>query len=85
MSILTDRELIMIREEFSRSTEDRHGGTWTYIQLNKVVGLSQSERGTSLLGLSVQLPAGAGLECLFEASMKQEVDQLLVRFRELTT
>lgn len=83
MTILTDRELIMIREEYSRSAEERYGGAWTYMPLSKVVALSQSARGGGLLGLSVQLPGGGGPEGLFEASLKPEVDRLVARFGEL--
>lgn len=84
MSLLTDRELIMIREEYSRSAEQRYGGTWTYIPLNKVLALSLSERGSGLLSLSIQLPEAACLESLFEASARPDLDRLLDRAKALT-
>lgn len=84
-AILTDRELILIREEAWRGGEDRYGGIWDYVPLTKIVALSLSEKGGDLLTLSVRLPEGEHLECLFQASAKREVDQLLERFRELTT
>jgi len=83
-AILTDRELIMIREEAWRGGNDRYGGIWDYMPLNKIVALSLSEKDGDLLALSVQLPEGEHLECLFQAAAKQEVDQLLERFGELT-
>jgi hypothetical protein len=85
MSILTDRELIMLREEERRSGNERYGGVWDYIPLNKIVTLSLSEKDSSLLVFSIQLPENARLEYLFQASAKREVNQLLDRFRELTT
>jgi hypothetical protein len=58
MSILTDRELILIREERRRSGEDRYGGIWSYVPLNKVVALSLIAEGGNLLRLSIQRPKG---------------------------
>jgi hypothetical protein len=85
MSILTDRELIMIGEEYRRSGEDRYGGIWDYIPLNKIVALSLSREGSNLLSLSIQLPESACLDYLFEASAKREVEQLLDLAKELTS
>jgi hypothetical protein len=85
VSILTDRELIIIREEERQGGKDKYGGIWDYIPLNKIVTLSLGEKDSNLLGLSIQLPESARLEFLFQASAKQEIDQLLHRFRELTT
>jgi hypothetical protein len=84
-AILTDRELIIIREEARQSGVDRYGGIWDYIPLNKIVTLSLSEKNGDLLALSIQLPESVRLESLFQASAKREVEQLLERFRELTT
>lgn len=85
MSILTDGELITIREERRRGGEDRYGGVWDYIPLNKIIALSVSEKGNNLLGLSIQLPESACLDYLFQASAKQELEQLLDRVKELAT
>ena len=85
MSILTDRELIMIREDERQSGEDKYGGIWDYIPLTKIVSLSLSGKDKDLLVLSIQLPASARLEYLFQASAKREINQLLDRYRELTT
>jgi hypothetical protein len=85
MSILTDRELIMIGEEYRRSGEDRYGGIWDYIPLNKIVALSLSRKGSNLLNLSIQLPDSACLDYLFQASAKRDVEQLLDCAKELTT
>lgn len=84
MCILTDQELIMIRENEGRGGKDKYGGIWDYIPLNKIVALSLSEKDRNLLVLSIQLPEGESLEVLFRDSLRREADQLLVRFRELT-
>jgi hypothetical protein len=84
MSILTDRELIMIGEEHRRGGEDRYGGIWDYIPLHKIVALSLSSKGSNLLSLSIQLPDSTCLDYLFEASARREVEQLLDLAKELT-
>jgi hypothetical protein len=85
MIILSDRELIMIREEAVRRKEDKYGGIWDYIPLNKITSLSVSEKAENLLALTVQLPENTWFEFLYQVSAKEEIDQLLDRFRELTT
>ena len=84
MTILTDRELITIREEHRWGREDRYGGIWDYIPLNKIVALSPSSKGSNLPGLSIQLPGSTCLDYLFQASAEQGLDRLLIHFNELT-
>jgi hypothetical protein len=85
MSILTDRELIMIGEEHRWSGEDRYGGTWHYLPLCKIVALSLSRKGSNWLSLSIQLPGSVCLDYLYEASARREVEQLLACAKELMT
>jgi hypothetical protein len=85
MSILTDRELIVIREDTTQRKDDRYGGFWDYIPLRKIKSLSMSERNNSLLALIVQLPENTEFEILFQDTAREELNQLLGRFKELTT
>jgi len=85
MSILTDRELIVIREDAARRKEDRYGGIWDYIPLNKIKSLTVSEKTVDLVGLTVQLPEDTSIELLFQVSAKEELNQLLNRFKELSS
>ena len=85
MCILTDRELITVREEDRRSADDKYGGIWDYIPLDKIVDLSLSQRDGHLFELSIQLPDGAPLEYLYQASAERELNELLDRFRELAS
>ncbi len=82
-TILTDRELIIIREDARQRADTRYSGIWDYIPLTKIETLSLSEKGNNLLVLSVQLPESERFELLFQASAKPDVDQLLARHREL--
>jgi len=82
--ILTDRELIVIREVERRRAEDKYGGIWDYIPLKKVASLSLRQGESNNLVLFVQLPDRARLEFLFQASTKSAIDQLLDRYKALT-
>lgn len=84
MLILTDRELIVIREEAVRRKEDRYGGIWDYIPLRKINSLSLSERGNNLIDLSIQLPGNTRLEFLFQVFTREDLNQLIDRFREMS-
>lgn len=83
MSVLTDRELIVIREEAHKSGRDRYGGTWQYIPLTRIASLSVGERADGLLALSIRLRHGASFENLYRSAARPEIDQFLARFREL--
>lgn len=76
MLILTDRELILIREENTRRKEDRYGGIWDYIPLSKITSLSLGEKANSLLVLSIQLPGNVQFELLYEVSAQEDVNHL---------
>jgi hypothetical protein len=84
VSILTNRELIMIREEVRHDGEDMYGGIWDYIPLNKIMNLSLSEMNGNLLLLSIQLPKNTRLEYLFQDSARKDINDLLHRLKELT-
>jgi hypothetical protein len=82
-SILTSRELIMIREEARYRGDAKYGGIWGYIPLNKIRSMSICERDDNLLSLSIQLPENTFFEFLFLDSMRKEVDHLLSLAREV--
>jgi hypothetical protein len=78
--ILTDRELIVIREAERKGWEARYGGIWDFIPLDKIRSLTLSEKDSSLLALSIQLlPEGTRLELLVRSSAKQELEPILDR------
>jgi hypothetical protein len=81
--ILTDRELILIREEALPGRKDKYGGIWKYIPLSRVSSLSISRKNSELLALSVQMQENEVLECLFEDSKSSEVSQCLIHYNTL--
>ena len=82
-SILTDRELILIREEVLQGREDKYGGIWEYIPVNKITNLAVRWKNEHMLVFSIQLLTNERFECLFQASRKDEVEQLLNAFRAM--
>lgn len=82
--ILTDHELILIREEALQNRNDKYGGIWEFIPLNKIAALSITQKNNDLLTLSIQLSTEEGFECLFDAARASEVDSFLARFHTLT-
>jgi hypothetical protein len=85
LHILTDRELIMIRDENSDgwSREVRYGGIWTYVPLGKITSVSLTDRGDSLLVLSIHLPENDRLDSLFSTSARREIDFFLDQLESL--
>ena len=79
--ILTDLELILIREEALPSLNDKYGGNWEYIPLNKIGLLSTHRTDDNLLLLCIKLVTGDGFECLFEAAKQDEVEQFVDQVR----
>ena len=85
ISILTNRELIIIREDEERWVKDTsYGGIWSYVPLNKVKSMALAENDDHTLTLSIELPARDCLHARFSDVNKLEVASFLNSFRELT-
>lgn len=82
--ILTDRELILILEDATQRKDDRYGGIWDYIPLNRIKSLSVNEKFGNPLVLAVLLPGDISFEMLFQVSAGKDLNQLLDRFKELS-
>lgn len=82
-SILTDRELIRIREEALQNRKDNYGGIWDFIPLHKIAGISVRRENANLLTLCIKLLTEEKFECLFEESKGNEVERQVARFHEL--
>lgn len=85
MSILTDRELILIRDGAGRQwgKGTKYGGVWHCISLEKIASISLTDGDDNLLVMSVFLPGNDHMDALFSASNRREVDLLLTRFQSL--
>ncbi len=78
-TILTDRELIVIREE-QRGVTDKYGGLWNYIPLDKINALSLGQWEDDLLMLTIDLPGEESLAYLFQPVLDPHLRKLLDKF-----
>jgi hypothetical protein len=86
--ILTERELIVIREDETSPRwrdESRYGGVWTYIPLDKITSVSLVPKETKLLALVIHLPENDSLESWFVASQQLAVDRFLSQIESRTS
>lgn len=85
ISILTDRELILITEDTERLTDigAPYGGIWRYIPLRKIAAVSLCERDERTLTLSIQMPQNDQVSSIFAAEHRAEADTFVCRLTEL--
>jgi hypothetical protein len=78
LTILTDGELIFIREDNSqrRLSERRYGGVWRYIPLNKITSTAHAETENKTIILLVNLVGKGRLESVFDISQEENIAKL---------
>lgn len=78
LTILTDKELILIRddERVTPHRGTRYGGVWQYIPLRNIASASLSRQPEGLLTLSIKLSPNGHLDRIFALSSQTEVEQL---------
>ncbi len=81
--ILTNRELIAIREVPSPGDRERYGGVWNYMPLSRIDHLSLAGAGQGNVVLSIHLPGEIHIDLRYEASARLQLDTLLATFHEL--
>lgn len=84
-TLLTDRELIDVRETIASGRHERYGGVWSFIPLPQIVGLSLAGNGDGLVRMEVRLPGETRFDLLYESHARGEVDALVATFAELRT
>ncbi len=83
--ILTDSELIIIREEKHANWEggQPYGGIWKYIPLNKITFAALTEAAGDLATLSIELPHNEQVTSLFSGPNQHDAEELLRQIRIL--
>jgi hypothetical protein len=79
-TILTDRELITIREVPYPGRRERYGGIWDYMPLALIETLSVTDADRGVLVLSIEWPGDAHLDLQFEAAARASLDALVAEF-----
>ena len=84
LCILTDRELILIRdEEQSQLNRDaRYGGAKSFIPLSQISSVSLTRKEHDVLALSICLSGSDPVACLFSTSNEREIELLLDQLAE---
>ncbi len=85
LTILTDRELILIRDD-ERSKEIkgiRYGGVWQYIRLESIRSVSLENAENDLLSMVIILASGDAIKKNFAAASKPELEQLRDKLQEM--
>jgi hypothetical protein len=83
LSILTDQELIVIREEDNPRVIGEYGKVRTYIRSKKIVDLCLDSKSGEYPKLSIQLPGDVRIENLYDASAEPEVCRLISQFADV--
>jgi hypothetical protein len=85
LTILTDRELILVQDGDGKRSggSAKYGGVWSYIPLDKIMSISTADAQNDLLTMSIHLPGDDGIESMFSVSNRGEVDTLLSRFEAI--
>ena len=85
ITILTDKELITIRDEATKLWEKsvEYGGIWNYIPLHKITSVSLAQREDNLLVLSIHLPENDRIDALFAPSNEHEIRLLQEQLESL--
>ncbi|HEX3044931.1 MAG TPA: hypothetical protein VHY08_09250 [Bacillota bacterium] len=83
-TILTDKELIIIKEGADSNHRVRYGGIWCYIPLYKITKLDVTRNlEEDVYKLSVNLPENIAMNTLFSADQKPQLDLLRSNFDQL--
>jgi hypothetical protein len=79
LTVLTDKELIIIRDEAGVrwNPDAKHGGIWTYIPLDKIAATCVAKTDDGMVTVSIQLPGNERIDSLFSGSKEEEVILLL--------
>jgi hypothetical protein len=85
LTILTDRELILIRnaDRLSLSQVDRYGGVWRYIPLASLDSIALSGTGNERVQLSIRHQPGETIQVLFDASLQQQLERFCTQAQKL--
>jgi hypothetical protein len=77
IAMLTDQELIFVRESDRIVSNDCYGGIWDYIPLSKIKDASISRDEDGYITLSIELPNDQFLETLYLPSLHTELEELV--------
>ncbi|MCX6079396.1 MAG: hypothetical protein NTW32_07670 [Chloroflexi bacterium] len=87
LTILTDQELILIREDerTQKIKGGRYGGIWQFLPLRSLISASLTGPSNGLLTLTICLSAEETIQKQFAASSQPELERLCAKIQKLIT
>ena len=82
VTMLTDQELILVRESERIVSDDCYGGVWDYVPLNKIKNAVISRDQDGFLTLSIELPNDQVLETMYLPSLHTELEELVNKLNQ---
>lgn len=86
LTILTDRELILIQDvsHDRKVSQPKYGGIWQYIPLRSVKTAAWCELESGRLAFSITVSPDKVIEKLFDPSHRPEIEQLCAELQEVS-
>lgn len=80
LAVLTDRELILIRDAPRREALENYGGVWHYLALERVAGLAVEQERDGMCSLIAQASGDYCVRCVFSTAHEGRVRRLRASF-----
>jgi len=77
VTLLTDQELILIREDEHQVRKENYGGVWDFVPLKHIEEFSLDAHSDGLVNLLLTLTGGFSLTSLFEPSQKANLNLMI--------
>lgn len=75
--MITDQELILIREDEQENRKEKYGAIWQVIPLSKIRSVDQTDQENDLLKLTLHLADGTQIDSLFLPQMRERIEKAI--------
>ncbi len=75
--MITDQELILIRDDEHENRKEKYGAIWQVIPLSKIRSVDQTDQENGLLKLILHLSDGTQIDTLFLPQMKERIEKAI--------
>lgn len=75
--MITDQELILIREDEHENRNEKYGAIWQVIPLSKIRSIDQTDQENGLLKFTLHLTDGTHIDSLFLRQMRERIEKAI--------
>jgi hypothetical protein len=75
--MITDQELILIREDEHENRKEKYGAIWQVIPLSKIRSVDQTDQENGLLKFTLHLSDGTHIDSLFLPQMRERIEMAI--------